>query len=333
MHHSPDGSHRSILTPAPRRRAENLAGMATARRRTRRRRSRPSPDRPGWGPPGSSGPRGSWRRRPRPGGAPRWCRARCGRSPGSSAASSQDRADHLGEVVQALLGLGLGGLDHERLVHQQREVHGGRVDLVVEHPLGDVQRLDAQLLLGARAREHELVHAVAVEGDRQVLADAVVGQQRLEVVGVQHRQSRRPPSGPRRPASRCRRRSARTRRSCPGSRASCRSTWAGRGRARSAARRRCSDSSRTTCGRGRNGSIRSEHGDRAGARAAAAVRLGEGLVQVVVHDVEAHVAGARDAHDGVQVGPVVVEGAAHARARSRRSPRCCGRTAPACWGW
>ena len=40
---------------------------------------------------------------------------------------------------------------------------------------------------------------------------------------------------------------------------------------------------------------------------AAAVRLREGLVQVVVDDVEAHVARARAAHDGVEVRPVVVE--------------------------
>ncbi len=49
------------------------------------------------------------------------------------------------------------------------------------------------------------------------------------------------------------------------------------------------------------------HRDRAGAGAAAAVRLGERLVQVEVHDVEAHVARAGDAHDRVEVGAVVVE--------------------------
>ncbi len=48
--------------------------------------------------------------------------------------------------------------------------------------------------------------------------------------------------------------------------------------------------------------------DRAAPRAAAAVRLGERLVQVEVHDVEAHVARARDAHDRVEVRAVVVGG-------------------------
>jgi hypothetical protein len=37
------------------------------------------------------------------------------------------------------------------------------------------------------------------------------------------------------------------------------------------------------------------------------VRLGERLVQVEVHDVEAHVAGPRDAHHRVEVRAVVVE--------------------------
>src|SRR4029079_2471305 len=49
------------------------------------------------------------------------------------------------------------------------------------------------------------------------------------------------------------------------------------------------------------------HGDRPGAGPAPAVRLGEGLVQVEVHDVEAHVAGTREAHHRVEVGAVVVQ--------------------------
>ena len=53
------------------------------------------------------------------------------------------------------------------------------------------------------------------------------------------------------------------------------------------------------------------HGDRPGSRPPAAVRGGEGLVQVHVHDVESHVARPHDAEDGVEVGPVVVEQAPH----------------------
>ncbi len=48
-------------------------------------------------------------------------------------------------------------------------------------------------------------------------------------------------------------------------------------------------------------------GDGAGARAAAAVRGGEGLVQVEVHDVDAEVAGAGLADERVHVGAVHVE--------------------------
>src|SRR3954471_2000609 len=61
---------------------------------------------------------------------------------------------------------------------------------------------------------------------------------------------------------------------------------------------------RITCGTGRNGSDPIRDGDGPRPRPAAAVRLREGLVQVEVDDVEAHVAGPRDAHDRVEVGAV-----------------------------
>ena len=49
------------------------------------------------------------------------------------------------------------------------------------------------------------------------------------------------------------------------------------------------------------------HAYGSGSRTASAVRRGERLVQVHVDGVEAHVAGAADAHERVEVGPVVVE--------------------------
>ena len=52
------------------------------------------------------------------------------------------------------------------------------------------------------------------------------------------------------------------------------------------------------------------HAHRAAAGAAAAMGRGEGLVQVEMHHVKAHVAGAGDAHDGVEVGAIVVAEAA-----------------------
>ena len=49
------------------------------------------------------------------------------------------------------------------------------------------------------------------------------------------------------------------------------------------------------------------HGHRTAARSAAAVRRGERLVQVQVHDVHAEIARPRDAHQRVHVGAVHVE--------------------------
>ena len=187
------------------------------------------------------------------------------------------------------------------------------------------------LLLHRRRREDELVHAALAERERQVLAArARAGARAGSWRSAPRSRTRR--AGPRRRASGCRRTSARRRRSCPGSRAAGRSTAGGRRRGRTAGRR-ASSVARDRPGRGRNGSMRSRHRDRAGARAAAAVRLGERLVQVEVDDVEAHVARAATAHDRVEVRAVVVERRADARGRSRRSPRCSGRTRPSVFGF
>ena len=51
----------------------------------------------------------------------------------------------------------------------------------------------------------------------------------------------------------------------------------------------------------------SVHANRAGTGPATAVRCREGLVQIEVHDIEAHVAGPRDADQRVEVRTVVVE--------------------------
>jgi hypothetical protein len=61
-----------------------------------------------------------------------------------------------------------------------------------------------------------------------------------------------------------------------------------------------------TVGVGRNGRVWLD-AYRARAGAAAAVRGGEGLVEVHVHGVETHVARPADAHEGIEVGSVVVE--------------------------
>ena len=49
------------------------------------------------------------------------------------------------------------------------------------------------------------------------------------------------------------------------------------------------------------------HPNRARSRATAAMWCREGLVQVHVDRVKAHVARAADAHEGVQIGPVIVQ--------------------------
>ena len=110
---------------------------------------------------------------------------------GSSAPSRRMSAIDVGERVERLLRLRLGRLDQQRLVDEQREVDGRRVEAVVEQALGEVERLEPEVLLHRRAREHELVHADAVVGGRQVLGDALLLEPREQVVGVQHRGLRR----------------------------------------------------------------------------------------------------------------------------------------------
>ena len=63
----------------------------------------------------------------------------------------------LGEAVEPLEALALGRLDHQRAVHDQREVDRRRVVAVVDQALGDVERRDA-VRLELPVREHALVH-------------------------------------------------------------------------------------------------------------------------------------------------------------------------------
>ena len=150
------------------------------------------------------------------------------------------------------------------------------------------------------------MHAVAVEGDRQALAGAAGGEARLQVVGVQHRGLRG-----------------------LGEAVGAEAEDVGVGadedaevalEAAQAADRLGPLEVEVEARPAAVVALASDHlrarqerldpvgdGDRAGARAAAAVRLAEGLVEVDVDDVEAHVAGARVAHHRVEVGAVVVE--------------------------
>src|SRR5947209_3449089 len=88
----------------------------------------------------------------------------------------------VGEGVQGGLGLGLGGLHHDRLGHDQREIDGGGVITALEQPLGHVERLDPVLVEIARG-SYELVHAGPgvreVEHALQATSQVVGGQHRV----------------------------------------------------------------------------------------------------------------------------------------------------------
>ena len=222
---------------------------------------------------------------------------------GSSAASARDRQHRLAELVERLHRLGLGRLDHQRLGHDQREVDGRRVEVVVHQPLGDVQRRHAVLALQVARREHELVHAVAVVG--QLVG---VAQPRQQVVGVEHRRLRHLPE-PRPPHA--------DERVRPHEHAE-----------RPAEAAHAADRLRPVvvepvvvalADDDRRRQVRLDdvaHGNGAGARPAAAVRLRERLVQVEVQDVEPHVARAGDA--------AARRSGSHRRSRAarRRRGRC-----------
>ena len=201
---------------------------------------------------------------------------------------------------------------------------------MVEQPLGHVGRSQAERALHRRAGEHELVHAQPVVGGGQVLAGLLL-EPRHQVVRVQHRGlggllqavgAEREDVGvgahedavvaleAAQPADRLRAVEVQVEQ-----------------RARAVVALAADD---LRARQERLDAVR--HRDRPGARPAAAVRLREGLVQVVVHDVEAHVARPRAAHDGVEVRPVVVERRARPRARCGRSPRCSSSKTPSVFG-
>ena len=96
--------------------------------------------------------------------------------------------------------------------------------------------------------------------------------------------------------------------------------------------KRAVGTSLATIGEGKIGREVSSDRDRPGAGTAAAVRAGERLVRVVVHQVDAHVARPDGAEDGVHVGavevkqgpPVVQEGRDLADLWVEHARRCSG---------
>ena len=77
--------------------------------------------------------------------------------------------DHrVGEGVERVLILGLGRLDHERLVDDEREVVCGRVEVVIHQALGNIQSADVTALKATFG--NELMHADAVKRNLICLA-------------------------------------------------------------------------------------------------------------------------------------------------------------------
>jgi hypothetical protein len=70
----------------------------------------------------------------------------------------RDLDQRVGEGVQRVLALGLGRLDHQRFLDDQREVDGRRMEVVVHQPLGDVHGVHVGRAV-EDALGHELVHA------------------------------------------------------------------------------------------------------------------------------------------------------------------------------
>jgi len=91
-----------------------------------------------------------------------------------------DLAHHAYEVVERLARLRFRWLDHHGLVDDQGEVDRWRVHTEVEQALGDVERAHPMPSFLSPAREHELVHAGAIVGEVEGVAE-----QRLEIVGIQ----------------------------------------------------------------------------------------------------------------------------------------------------
>ena len=206
---------------------------------------------------------------------------------------------HLDEAVERLTCLRLRRLYHQRLVEEKREVDCGSVEAEVKQALGHVERGDAGRLVG-QAVEDKLVLAASRHGQLVEVLERV-----LDVVGVER-----------------------------GHRAGLGKTFGAeaedvrqRAHLHSKVAEPAADAAESIGGvcdnlvllvllvpdHARVGqeflqALAHAHGTAAGA--AAAMRRRERLVQVDVHDVEAHVAGTRDTQHRVEVGSVVVHQAA-----------------------
>ncbi|ENO95722.1 putative metal-dependent RNase [Thauera phenylacetica B4P] len=200
-----------------------------------------------------------------------------------------DRDHRVAEAIELGLRLALGRLDHQRAGH--REGHRRRMEAEVHQALGHVVDADAGAVLERTQVEDALVR------DQAVLAAVEHRVVRLEalgdVVGVEDRRHRGVAQAV----------TAHQRDVGPGDR---QDAGAAPGRGGD-----CADAleAHRTVPRQEGREVRLD-ADRAHARAAAAVRDAEGLVQVQVRDVAAELARAAQADHGVEVGAVDVHLAA-----------------------
>ena len=86
---------------------------------------------------------------------------------------------HVDKFVEGLEAFALGGLDHHRLVEQQREINGRRMETEVQKALGHIQGGHARALVG-QSVEDELMLAMAF--DRQLVQ---IAQAFLDIVGIE----------------------------------------------------------------------------------------------------------------------------------------------------
>ena len=188
------------------------------------------------------------------------------------------------EGIDGFLALGLRGLNHEGLVEQEREVDGRCVEAVVQEALGYIQGGGTvDVVVGAvidEAVKDELMLAYALDGELvsilQALLDIVCAKYRILTYFLD--------------------------------------VFLANGKDIGIGAEDDSEVAVETghldLGETLGHFFGHAHGAAAGT--ATAVRRGEGLVQVQVHDVKAHVSGTHNTQHGVHVGAVVVQKAATA---------------------
>ena len=227
-----------------------------------------------------------------------------------------DRDHRVAEAVELVERLALGRLDHQRA--GDREAQRRRVEAVVDQALGDVFGADAARAAGRVLQRPQVEDALVRDaaaldaGDvAAVVQLVVVGQARGDVVGADRIAVS---VAARRPVAPIMRMYIQLIGSTRGVAERRRRDRADRAVVGADAAARVAGQERHQVG---------DDADRADARAAAAVRDAEGLVQVEVADVAAELARRGDADQRVHVGAVDVDAAAvrGGRSRTARSTR------------